>query len=77
MPSTASAARPALPILALLVDVREPAHRGPVHIHAAVTGGVAGWQITLIAVGTAIAATVAVLLERARAARRQLTTTPA
>jgi hypothetical protein len=35
------------------------------------TGGMAGWQIALIAVGAAIAgAVVAVLLERARAARR-------
>ena len=34
-------------------------------------GGMAGWQITLIAVGAAlVAATAAVLLDRARAARR-------
>jgi hypothetical protein len=34
-------------------------------------GGMAGWQVTLIAVGAAlVAATVAVLLDRARAARR-------
>ena len=34
-------------------------------------GGMAGWQITLIAVGAAlVAATVAVLLDRTRAARR-------
>jgi hypothetical protein len=41
------------------------------HTHAAVTGGMAGWQIALIAVGAAIlAAVVAVLLDRALAARR-------
>jgi anti-sigma-K factor RskA len=45
-------------------------HTVPAHTHAAVTGGLAGWQITLIAVGVAIlAAIVAVLLHRARAAR--------
>jgi hypothetical protein len=42
----------------------------PAHTHAATSGGLAGWQITLIAVGAAIlAAIVAVLLHRARAAR--------
>ena len=36
-----------------------------------VTGGMPGWQITLIAVGAALAAAVlAVLADRARAARR-------
>jgi len=50
----------------------------PANTHAAVAGGMAGWQIALIAVGAAIlAAAVAVLFERARAARRQPTTTPA
>ena len=50
----------------------------PAHTHAAVTGGMAGWQIALIAVGAAIlAATVAVLIDRARADRRHLTATPA
>jgi hypothetical protein len=35
------------------------------------TGGMAGWQITLIAAGAAVAAAVAaVVLDRARAARR-------
>jgi hypothetical protein len=37
-----------------------------------VAGGMPGWQIALIAVGTALlAATVAVLADRARSARRQ------
>jgi hypothetical protein len=41
---------------------------GPVTI---VTGGMPGWQITLIAVGAALAgAAVAVLLDHARAARK-------
>jgi hypothetical protein len=43
----------------------------PAHAHAAVTEGMAGWQIALIALGAAIlGAIVAVLLDRARAARR-------
>ena len=43
-----------------------PAHP---HVHTVVTGGMPGWQITLIAIGAALlAATVAVLLDRARAA---------
>jgi hypothetical protein len=42
----------------------------PAHTHAAVTGGLEGWQITLIAVGAVILGViVAVLLDRARAAR--------
>jgi len=50
----------------------------PAHTHATVAGGMAGWQIALIAVGAAIlAAIAAVLVERARAARHQPTTTPA
>jgi hypothetical protein len=44
-------------------------HTVPAHAHAAITEGLAGWQITLIAVGAAIlGAIVAVLLDRARAA---------
>jgi hypothetical protein len=46
------------------------------HIHTVVIGGMPGWQITLIAVGAALAAAaVAVLLDRARAARRVHATT--
>jgi hypothetical protein len=47
--------------------------RGPAQIQyrTIVAGGMPGWQIALIAVGTALlAATVAVLADRARAARR-------
>ena len=51
----------------------EPGAAAPVVIH---TGGMPGWQIILIAVGAALcAAVVAVLLDRARAARRQLAST--
>jgi len=60
--------------------VAPPVHHTvvPAHAHVIVAGGMAGWQIALIAVGAAIlAATAAVLVERARTARRQLTTTPA
>jgi len=40
-------------------------------IHAVVTGGMPGWQITLIAAGAALlAAALAVLVDRARAAHR-------
>ena len=45
-------------------------HTIPAHTHAVPTGGLAGWQITLIAVGAAIlAAIVTVLVHRARTAR--------
>jgi hypothetical protein len=48
------------------------------HVHTVVTGGMPGWQITLIAIGAALlAATVAVLLDRARAARRKAITAAA
>jgi hypothetical protein len=44
-------------------------------VHVINTGGMPGWQITLIAVGAALlAATVAVLLDRARATRRNAVT---
>jgi len=43
----------------------------PASAHLVVTGGMPGWQITLIAIGAALAASViAVLLDRARGARR-------
>ena len=44
----------------------------PVHVHAAATGGIPGWQATLIAIGVALlVATMAVLAGRAWAARRK------
>jgi heme/copper-type cytochrome/quinol oxidase subunit 1 len=43
----------------------------PGHAHAAVTGGMPGWQIALIVAGAAlIAGALVVLIHRARAARR-------
>jgi hypothetical protein len=46
--------------------------------HATITIGMPGWQIALIAIGAAIlAATLAVLLDRARSARRLTSTTAA
>jgi hypothetical protein len=45
----------------------------PVQVHTVVVGGMAGWQIALIATGAAlVAATVAVLLDRARARTARL-----
>lgn len=44
----------------------------PTGVSAVAAGGMPGWQITLIALGAALlAAAVAVLLDRARAARRE------
>jgi hypothetical protein len=44
----------------------------PARFHAALAGGMPGWQITVIAVGAAVlGAALAVLVDRARAARRQ------
>jgi hypothetical protein len=44
-------------------------------VHVINTGGMPGWQIALIAIGAALlAATVAVLLDRARATRRNTVT---
>jgi hypothetical protein len=54
--------------------IHQPVHQAPVPVpvHTVVAGGMSGWQIALIAVGAALlAATVAVLVDRAWAARRQ------
>ena len=46
----------------------------PPAVQTVVTGGMPGWQITLIAAGAALlAATLAMLLDRARAGRRHMT----
>jgi hypothetical protein len=66
-------------------EVVPPPGRGPaavpqhlVTVHTVMTGGMPGWQITLIAAGAALlAATVAVLLDRARATRRNAITVAA
>ena len=48
-----------------------PAHQAAVPVHTVVIGGMPGWQIALIAAAAAlVAATVAVLIDRARAARK-------
>jgi hypothetical protein len=50
----------------------------PPAVHAVNAGGMPGWQITLIAVGAALAAAaLAVLIDRAWAARRRATATAA
>jgi hypothetical protein len=50
--------------------------RVPPQVHTIISGGMPGWQITLIAAGAALAAAaVAVLLERARMARKAHPTT--
>ena len=62
------------------VDRHAPARRAgraraaaPV-VHTVVVGGTPGWQIALIAIGAAlVAAIAAVLMERARSARRPVT----
>jgi hypothetical protein len=57
---------------------KHPPLPGAAHIHAAVTSGLPGWQITLIAAtAVVLAATLAVLLARARAARRRAAASPA
>ena len=46
----------------------------PPQVHTIVVGGMPGWQITLITVAAAVlAAAMAVILDRARAARRHVT----
>jgi hypothetical protein len=52
----------------------EHGHITEVPTHTVVVGGMPGWQITLIAAGTAItAAVLAVLLDRMLTARRRMT----
>jgi len=47
-------------------------------VHTVVAGGMAGWLVTVIAIGAALfTATVAVLMDRNRAARRRLTVSAA
>jgi hypothetical protein len=53
-----------------------PQTPGPVPVHTVLAGGMPGWQIALIALGAALfAATLAVLLDRARTTRRRPATT--
>ena len=51
---------------------------GPPAVHKVIVGGMPGWQITLIAAGAALAAAaLAVLIDRAWAARRRAAATAA
>ncbi len=52
---------------------KHPPLPDPARVHAAVGGGIPGWQITLIAVSAAVLASTAILLGRALAARRHRT----
>ena len=55
-----------------------PASVAPAQVPAVIVGGTPGWQIALIALAAALcAATVAVVLDRARAARRVASATTA
>ena len=55
-------------------DPGQPEAVSTAAVHSVVTGGMPGWQITLIAAGAALlTAVLAVLLDRARAARRHIT----
>ena len=85
-PEPAPASHPALSPWQLVggypVPGGVPAHTavvpGGVPVHTVVSGGMPGWQITLIAVAAALlAATVAVLADRARASRRKAATAAA
>jgi hypothetical protein len=67
---------PPLPLGHVVGPVLGPNGAGypPVQIHTVVTGGMPGWQITLIAAAAALlAAVLAVLLDRAWATRRRIT----
>ena len=55
-----------------------PANVAPAQAHTVIVGGMPGWQIALIALAAALcAATVAVVLDRARPARRVASATTA
>jgi hypothetical protein len=62
----------AAPVALATLPPPEPAPPVPVTVHTVVTGGMPGWQITLIAAGAALlAAALAVVLDRMWAARRR------
>jgi hypothetical protein len=68
---TFAAAAPAALATPAPPDPGQPGVVPPPAIHTVVVGGMPGWQITLIATGTAIlAAVLALLIDRAWAARR-------
>ena len=49
--------------------------QAPPQVHTIITGGMPGWQIALIAAAAALAAAVAMLVDRAWAARKAQATT--
>ena len=64
----------AAPAAFALLPPPEPASPIPVTVHTVIAGGMPGWQITLIAVGAALAAAAtAVMLDRIWTARRHQT----
>ena len=74
-PEPAPASHPALSPWQLVGGYPVP---GAVPVHTVVSGGMPGWQITLIAIAAALlAATVAVLADRAQASRRKAATAAA
>jgi hypothetical protein len=71
-----ASAAAAAPSFAMVPHPGPPAGTGsaPAEIQTIVAGGMPGWQITLIAVGAALlTATAAVLLDRVRTARQNMT----
>ena len=57
---------------------KHPPLPGPAHVHTALADGMPGWQITLVAAGAAVLAAVLAVLEmRMRAARRRVTASTA
>jgi hypothetical protein len=73
-----AAASPALAQTISVPHYGPPASVVPAQVHTVIAAGMPGWQITLIALAAALgAATVAVVLDRARAARRAASATTA
>jgi hypothetical protein len=58
---------------AALATLPPPEPALPVPVHTVVTGGMPGWQITLIAIGAALFASFVAVLDRTRATRRSVT----
>ena len=73
-----AATSPALAETTSVPHYGPPASVAPAQAHTVIVGGMPGWQIVLIALAAALcAASVAVVLDRARAARRAASATPA
>jgi hypothetical protein len=73
--ATALLAATAIPAFAqhLPPDAGTPAPAAQLPVHTVVVGGMAGWQIAMIAIGAAVTAAVAaVILDRTRVARQSL-----